>query len=54
MIDWAEGHHKMKTLIKELYDAMLTDNPAVARGLCEQIIVEARLTRALIQERDNV
>ena len=54
MIDWAEGHHKMKQFVKELYDAMLTDNPAVARELCDQIIVEARLTRAMIQEKENV
>jgi hypothetical protein len=54
MIDWAEGHHAMKQLVQELYEVMLKNDNARAREICQQIIVEARLTRAMIQENKNV
>jgi hypothetical protein len=54
MIDWAEGHHAMKQLVQELYEVMLKNDNAKARDICQQIIVEARLTRAMIQENKNV
>jgi hypothetical protein len=54
MIDWAEGHHAMKQLVQELYEVMLKNDNVKARDICQQIIVEARLTRAMIQENKNV
>lgn len=56
MIDWAEGHHVMKQLVSELYDAMLWHRTEEAKALCDRIVVEARLTKAQIgaQESNNV
>lgn len=48
MIDWAEGQHKLKALTKELYEVMLSGQFDKARQICDEIIVEARLTRAMI------
>jgi len=48
MIDWAEGHHALKGLVKQMYEEMLTGNFKKAIELCDQIVVEARLTRAKI------
>lgn len=48
MIDWAEGHHKINALAKKLYEEMLTGNFKKAMQTCDEIVVEARLTRAKI------
>jgi hypothetical protein len=48
MIDWAEGHHELKTLVAQLYEQMLTGNFQKAIETCDQIVVEARITRAKI------
>jgi hypothetical protein len=55
MIDWSEGTHAMKRLINQLYEQMLSGQFAKAQETCDQIVVEARITRAQIQvqhERD--
>lgn len=48
MIDWAEGHHKINALAKKLYEEMLTGNFKKAIQTCDEIVVEARLTKARI------
>lgn len=48
MIDWAEGHHKIKLLLTDLYEAMLWGRHGEAKDICDQIVVEARLTKAQI------
>lgn len=48
MIDWSEGHHKLKALSRELYEAMLSGQFEKARLICDEITVEARLTKAKI------
>lgn len=48
MNDWAEGHHVLKNLVKQMYEAMLTGDFKRAMELCDQIVVEARMTRAKI------
>lgn len=54
MIDWAEGHHKLKALTKDLYEAMLIGQFDKARQICDEMIVEARLTKAKIgAQRDD-
>lgn len=54
MIDWAEGHHKLKNLTHQLYEAMLTGQFDKARQICDEMIVEARLTKAKIgAQRDD-
>ena len=52
MIDWSEGHTKLKELIKEPYEAMLWNQPGKAQKICEEIAVEARVTRALIKSKE--
>lgn len=56
MVDWVEGHLRMMKLVKEFYEAMLWGETKKAMDLCEQIIIEARLTRITIkgQEKDSV
>jgi hypothetical protein len=48
MIDWSEGHHKIKALTQQLYEAMLSGQFAKARAICDEMIIEARLTKAKI------
>ena len=48
MIDWAEGHHTLKDLTKQMYEEMLKGNFKKAIELCDQIVVEARVTKAKI------
>jgi hypothetical protein len=48
MIDWAEGHHEIKLLLADLYEAMLWGKHGEAMDACDRIIVEARLTKAMI------
>ena len=48
MIDWAEGHHTIKALTKQMYEEMLKGNFKKAIELCDEIVVEARVTRAKI------
>ena len=48
MIDWAEGHHKIKALTQQLYEAMLCGQFEKARKICDEMIIEARLTKAKI------
>lgn len=48
MIDWVEGHHKLKELVGELYEAMLKGMHGEAKDICNQIVIEARLTKAQI------
>jgi hypothetical protein len=56
MIDWVEGHLRMTKLLKALYDAMVRGDTAEGVDLCEQIIIEARLTRTTIkgQRKEDV
>lgn len=56
MIDWVEGHLRIVKLTKEFYEAMMWGDTKKAMDLCEQIIIEARLTRTTIkgQEKDSV
>lgn len=54
MNDWAEGHHALKELVKDLYEAMLWQRTTNAREICDKIVVEARLTKAQIgAQSDN-
>jgi hypothetical protein len=48
MIDWSEGHHTMRDLLKDLYNTMLAHDTDKAREICEEIVVTARLTKAQI------
>lgn len=48
MIDWVEGHHKLRELTKQMYSAMLVGDFKKAIELCDEMIVETRLTRAKI------
>lgn len=48
MNDWAEGHHKLMKLVKDLYECMLWQEPDKAREICDEIVVTARLTKAQI------
>lgn len=48
MIDWSEGHHKIKALTQQLYEAMLSGQFEKARAICDEMIIEARLTKAKI------
>jgi hypothetical protein len=48
MIDWAEGHHTMRDLLKDLYNTMLANDTDEAREICDEIVVIARLTKAQI------
>lgn len=48
MIDWAEGHHVLKQLTNKLYEAMLSGQFEKARHICDEMIIEARLTKAKI------
>jgi hypothetical protein len=56
MTDWVEGHLRMMKLMKEFYEAMMWGDMKRGMDLCEQIIIEARLTRTTIkgQEKDSV
>ena len=49
MIDWVEGHLRMMKLLKEFYEAMMWGDTKKALDLCEQIMIEARLTRTTIK-----
>ena len=51
MIDWSEGHHQLKSLVAWLYQELLNGNYNEARTICDNIVVEARLTRAKIREQ---
>jgi molecular chaperone DnaK (HSP70) len=48
MIDWSEGHHALKNLTHQLYEAMLSGQFDKARKICDEMIIEARLTKAKI------
>ena len=48
MLDWAEGHHVLKRLTNQLYEAMLSGQFEKAKQICDEMIVEARLTKAKI------
>jgi hypothetical protein len=56
MIDWVEGHLRMMKLLKEFYEAMMWGDTKKALDLCEQIMIEARLTRTTIkgQRKEDV
>jgi hypothetical protein len=56
MIDYSEGCHELKTLVHNLYQACIWKDYLAAKELCDQIVVTARLTRAVItdNEHDNV
>lgn len=53
MIDWSEGHLNLQALVRQLYDAMLKKDIETATEICHQIVVEARMVRAHINERDQ-
>ena len=48
MIDWIEGHITLNKMMKDLYAAMLVGNFKKATEICDEMIVETRLTRAQI------
>lgn len=48
MIDWVEGHHKLRELTGRMYEAMLTGQFEKAKQICDEMIVEVRLTKAKI------
>jgi len=48
MIDYSEGYLNLKRFVFELYEAMQHNNSTLAREICDQIVVEARLTKAQI------
>lgn len=48
MIDYAEGHHQLKKLVDQVWQLLLEQRFAEARALCDEIVVEARLTKAQI------
>lgn len=53
MIDWVEGHLRMVKLTKEFYEAMMWGDTKRAMDLCEQIIIEARLTRTMVKGQES-
>jgi molecular chaperone DnaK (HSP70) len=53
MNDWAEGHHTIKELTRQMYEAMLSGQFKKAMELCDQIVVEARITRAKIGAQND-
>ena len=48
MIDWIEGHITLNKMMKDLYAAMLVGDFKKATEICDEMIVEARLTKAKI------
>jgi hypothetical protein len=48
MIDYSEGYLALKRLVDEVWDAILEQRYGDARALCDQIVVEARLTKAQV------
>lgn len=48
MIDYSEGYLALKRLVDEVWEAILEHRYGDARALCDQIVVEARLTKAQI------
>jgi len=48
MIDWVEGHQKVRELTGKMYEAMLVGDFQKAIEICDEMIVEVRLTRAQI------
>lgn len=48
MIDWVEGHQKLRELTGRMYEAMLVGDFKKAIEICDEMIVETRLTRAQI------
>lgn len=49
MIDYSESYLAMKRLVEDVWDAVLEKRYADARGLCDQIVVEARITKGQIK-----
>jgi hypothetical protein len=57
MIDYSEGCHELKSLVHDLYQACIHKEYLTAKELCDQIVVTARMTRAILtdqQEKENV
>lgn len=48
MIDYAEGYTELKRLVDDVWKAMVDQRFSDARALCDQIVVEARITKAQI------
>ena len=48
MIDYSEGYTELKRLVDEVWKAMVDQRFSDARALCDQIVVEARITKAQI------
>lgn len=48
MIDWVEGHQKLRSLTAKMYEAMIIGDFKRAIEICDEMIVEVRLTRAQI------
>lgn len=53
MHDWVEGQLNLQVLVRQLYDSMLQRDVEAATEICHQIVVEARMVRAHINERDQ-
>jgi hypothetical protein len=53
MIDYSEGCHELKGLVHDLYQACIHKEYLTAKELCDQIVVTARLTRAVIADKEN-
>jgi hypothetical protein len=48
MVDYSEGYLKIKQLVDQVWQLILEQRFAEARALCDEIVVEARLTKAQI------
>lgn len=54
MIDWAEGHHNIREMTKRMYEAMLVGDFKKAIEICDEMVVEVRITKAKIgADRDD-
>lgn len=48
MVDYVEGYLELKRQVDEVWKLILENKFAEARRACDQIVVEARLTKAQI------
>lgn len=48
MNDYSEGYLGMKRLVDQVWQLIIEHRFAEARALCDEIVVEARLTKAQI------
>jgi hypothetical protein len=48
MTDYSEGYLNLKTLVADLWAALMNNDLGQARVICDCIVVEARVTKAQI------